>query len=84
MQALRKCTDHKTLHCMQTQRMDEGKTWIKTKTSSSAGHVDVLVIGPRRDKTCLSGFPTKRNSNLSVQLQRIARKLKFCSKHVKI
>ena len=36
-----------------------------------------LISGPRREKTCLRGFPTKRVSNQSPQLQRLARKLKF-------
>ena len=31
-------------------------------------------FGPRRDKTCLRGFPTKRVSKQSLHLQRLARK----------
>ena len=34
------------------------------------------LIGLRRDKTCLRGFSTKRDSNQSPQLQRLASKLK--------
>ena len=42
------------------------------------------LYGPHRDKTCLRGFPTKRDSNQSPQLQRLARKLKFLLKQVEI
>ena len=35
------------------------------------------LYGPRLDKTCLWGFPKKRDSNQSPQLQRLARKLTF-------
>ena len=39
-------------------------------------HTIRVSNGPRREKTCHSGFPTKRVSNQSPQLQRLARKLK--------
>ena len=42
-------------------------------TSVCAG----IIIGPRREKTCLQGFPKKRDSNQSPLLQIPARILKF-------
>ena len=36
-----------------------------------------IIIGPRRDKTCLRGFRQSGIQNQPPQLQRLARKLKF-------
>ena len=41
--------------------------------------LEVIIYRPRMEKTCLWGFPSKRVSNQSLQLQRLARKLKFPS-----
>ena len=40
---------------------------------------DNFAYGPRCEKTCLRGFLTKRVSNLSPHLQRLANISKFCS-----
>ena len=42
------------------------------------------LFGPRREKTCLRGYRNKRDSNQSLQLQRLARIVKFHLKQVKI
>ena len=47
------------------------RIWSKTQMSILLG-----LIGLRRDKTCLRGFATKRDSNQSPQPQRLASKLK--------
>ena len=51
-----------------------------TKEQYKVRLVDIrlsFIIGPRRERTCLRGFPIKRDSNKSPQIQRLARKLKF-------
>ena len=51
---------------------------IKDQNVEPVEKILVLITysGPRRDKSCLR-FPTKRDSTLSPQLQRPARKLKI-------
>ena len=44
---------------------------------SFTDHMSHDIIGPLREKTCLRVFLTKRDSNKSPHLQRLARKLKF-------
>ena len=50
---------------------------VFTKKSVKDFQSTKVLFGPRRDKTCLRGFPTKRDSNQSLHLQRLVRKLKF-------
>ena len=53
------------------------KIFIRKAFFQTFRYLHGSLFGPRREKTCLRGFPKKRVSNQSPQLQRLARKLKF-------
>ena len=55
---------------------------ISSQDNTLKYYKDQVLYGPQRNKTCLRGFPKKRNSNPSPQLQRLTKELKICSKQV--
>ena len=64
-----------------TRRLS-GRCWASIDALEKRDNETLLarhkhLIGPRHEKTCLWGFATKRDSNQSPQLQRLARKMRF-------